>query len=372
MAPLLRNFLAMNWLLLAVTLGLSIFGLAAIYSATYMRADPAYANAMSRQALWLGIGIVLFFCVALVDYRWLRWGAIPLYLTGIGLLVFTRFKGATVFGARSWLDLGFFSIQTSQVAVFATIVTLAVCLSTFPRLHPFLKVLMCGAVMAAPMLLILDQPDLGSAIVLVPVFLCMLFVAGLPLRYLTSMVLLGVGALPLVAHLALKEYQWKRIMTFLDPDIDPLGAGWTINQSLIAIGSGGWDGKGWKAPNTLTEMGFLPSTIVHNDFVFSVIGETFGFVGGALLVAAFGFLLLNILNVAFHAEHQDKLGMLFVAGVGAQIFTHTFMNIGMTISVTPITGLPLPFVSYGGSFLVMMLVSMGLIQSVWIHRKREE
>ena len=195
----------------------------------------------------------------------------------------------------------------------------------------------------------------------------MMFVGAIPKRWLVSMLIIGLAIIPLVVNFGLKPYQYSRITTFLNPDLDPQGDGWNINQSLIAIGSGGFSGKGFKAPNTQNELGFLPATIVHNDFIFSVLGEQHGFVGGVILVAVLLLLFLIMLYVAIEAD--DDLGRLLVVGIVMLLFTHTFMNIGMTVSVTPITGLPLPFISYGGSFLMITLFSMGIVQSVWIHRK---
>jgi len=227
--------------------------------------------------------------------------------------------------------------------------------------------MICGAIVAVPWCLILIQPDLGSCIVWVPLLLAMMFIGGIPKRWLISMIIIGLAVIPLVVNFGLQPYQYARITTFINPDLDPKGAGWNINQSLIAIGSGGFYGKGFKAPNTQNELGFLPSTIVHNDFIFSVMGEQHGFFGGVILLAVFALLFVLMLYVALEA--RDNLGRLLAVGIVMLLFTHTFMNIGMTISVTPITGLPLPFVSYGGSFLMITLFSMGLLQSVWIHRK---
>ncbi len=225
----------------------------------------------------------------------------------------------------------------------------------------------CGAIVGAPWVMILIQPDLGSCIVWVPVVVAMMFIGNIPKRWLVAMLILAVAMIPIVVNFGLKDYQYKRITTFLNPDIDPQGDGWNINQSLIAIGSGGFYGKGFKAPNTQNELGFLPATIVHNDFIFSVMGEQHGFLGGVILIGVLALLFLASLYVAMEAD--DDLGRLLAVGVVLLLFTHTFMNIGMTISVTPITGLPLPFISYGGSFLMITLFSMGLLQSVWIHRK---
>jgi rod shape determining protein RodA len=296
-----------------------------------------------------------------------RFGAIPLYILGIVTLTATMFIGEKRFGARSWLDLGPMSFQPSQLAIMAGIMTLALFLSNTRTMPAFLRILCCGAIVGAPWVMILIQPDLGSCIVWLPVFMAMLFVGRIPKRWLILMMVVGLIFVPLVVHFGLKPYQYARITTFLDPESDPLGDGWNITQSLIAIGSGGWAGKGFKAPDSQNALGFLPHTIVHNDFVFSVMGEQHGFLGGLILICAFTILFLLMLGIAMQAE--DDLGRLLATGITMLLFTHTFMNLGMTISLTPITGLPLPLVSYGGSFVMITMLSFGLLQSIWIYRR---
>ncbi len=362
MHPLLRKIFGLNWLLFGLMLALLVYGIYAIYSATWMREQ----NFWSSQIVWACLGLPLFFAASLIDYRWIRFGAVPLYIVGIGALVAVMLFGEKRYGARSWLDLGFMNFQPSQLAIIAGIMTLAVYLEASKSSMPFLRLLACGAIVGAPWVMILLEPDLGSCIVWVPVLMAMLFIGGIPKRWLISMLAVGAAIVPLVVYFGLREYQYRRITTFINPNLDPQGAGWNINQSLLAIGSGGFYGKGFKAPNTLNELGFLPSTIVHNDFIFSVMGEQHGFVGGVALIAVFVLLLLVGLHVASRAN--DDLGRLVAIGIVMLLFTHTFMNIGMTISVTPITGLPLPLVSYGGSFLMITLLSLGLLQSIWIHR----
>jgi rod shape determining protein RodA len=368
MTPLLKKFLGMNWLLLAVMLALAAFGVVAIYSATYMREDPFVANFWRRQAIWIAIGLGTFLMASLVDYRWVKWGALPLYLIGIGLLILTRFIGTKVYGARSWLDLGPLNFQPSQLAVLSGIMVLSVFLSQFRTLHPMLRLLFCGVIVGGPMILILMQPDFGMTMVWIPVLLAMMFVGTIPVRYLLSLIISGLAIIPVAVNFVLKPYQRARITAFLDPEIDPQGAAWAINQSLIAIGSGGWAGKGFKAPNTQVELGFLPSTAVHNDYIFSAIGEQWGFIGGMILLAAFAVLLLTCLFTALRAS--DELGVLVSVGVVALILFHVFQNVGMTISLMPITGLPLPLISYSGSFVVIIMFGLGLVNSVWVHRKR--
>jgi len=363
MHPILRNFLRMNWLLFALMMGLLAYGVYAIYSATWMREQ----NFWTSQMVWILICLPMFFVVSLIDYRWVRFGAIPLYVLGILGLVAVMLVGEKRYGARSWIDLGPMSFQPSQLAIVAGILTLAVFLQKSRAMVPFLRILCTGAIVGIPWIMILIQPDLGSCIVWVPVVLAMMFVGGIPKRWLISILLLGLAMVPLVVHFGLKPYQYSRITTFLNPEADPQGDGWNITQSLIAIGSGGFSGKGFKAPNTQNELGFLPATIVHNDFIFSVMGEQHGFIGGVALIAAFALLFAVIMNIA--VEAVDDTGRLLAVGIVMLLFTHTFMNIGMTISVTPITGLPLPLVSYGGSFVMITLFSFGLLQSIWIHRK---
>jgi len=367
MTPFLRKLLGLNWLLVLNMLALAVFGVVAIYSATYMREDSVAADFWRKQANWVLVGFFAFMLVSLVDYRWIRWGALPVYLAGLFFLILTKFIGTKVYGARSWLHLGPVNFQPAQLAVIAGIMVLALFLSQFRQMHPMLRLLLCGAIAGAPCLLILLQPDLGEVIIWVPVLLALLFAAGLPLRYLICIVLVGIAFIPLAIHLGLKPYQQQRITAFINPDIDKQGASWAINQSLIAIGSGGWSGKGFKAPNTQIELGFLPATAVHNDYIFSAIGEQWGFVGGMFLLAGFAVLLLACLFVAFFAA--DQFGMLLVVGITALIFTHIFQNVGMTIALLPITGVPLPLVSYSGSFVLMIMFGLGIVNSVWVHRK---
>lgn len=367
MTPYLRKLLGLNWLLLANMLALAIFGVIAIYSATYMRDDPVSSEFWRKQANWVAIGFCAFMAVSLIDYHWIKWGALPMYAAGIVFLIATKFIGTKVYGSRSWLHLGPINFQPAQLAVIAGIMVLALFLSQFKQMHPMLRLLLCGAIVGAPCLLILLQPDLGEVIIWGPVLLALLFVGGIPVRYLVCIVLVVAAMIPIAANVGLKPYQQERLTAFIHPDVDKQGSSWAINQSLIAIGSGGWSGKGFKAPNTQIELGFLPSTAVHNDYIFSAIGEQWGFVGGIILLGAFALLLLTSLFVAFFAG--DQFGLLLVVGITALIFTHIFQNVGMTIAMLPITGVPLPLISYSGSFVLMIMFGLGIVNSVWVHRK---
>ena len=307
---------------------------------------------------------------SLIDYRWVRWGALPMYLAGLVFLILTRFIGTKVYGSRSWLHLGPINFQPAQLAVIAGIMVLALFLSQFREMHPdaaaaALRRDRRGAVSAHS-----DAAGPGRDHHLGP------GLAGAAFRRRNSAALSDLhrpdrGRAYSARHnLGLKPYQQERITAFINPEIDKQGSAWAINQSLIAIGSGGWSGKGFKAPNTQIELGFLPATAVHNDYIFSAIGEQWGFVGGMFLIGAFALLLLTCLFVAFFAG--DQFGLLLVIGVTALIFTHIFQNVGMTISMLPITGVPLPLISYSGSFVLVIMFGLGIVNSVWVHRKRRE
>lgn len=362
MTSLVRKLTGLQWPLLILVVVLGLFGIFAIYSATWMREQDFW----NRQLVWLCLGLLVCLGASLVDYQWIRRGALPMYLVALVGLVAVHLVGKRVYGSGSWLDFGIMSFQPSQLSILAGIMLMAMFLSDHEDMPSPLRIALCGAITGLPCALILAEPDLGSSLVWLPVMLAMLYAARVPARYLLTLILLAVAIIPLMVNFGLRPYQRQRIITFIDPELDPLGAGWTINQSLTAIGSGGWDGKGFKAENTLNELGFLPSTIVHNDFIFSVIGEQHGFIGGILLLLAF--LALVGLGLWVSLNAKDDFGRLLGVGLSTLIFTHVFMNIGMTIGLMPITGLPLPLVSYGGSFVLAVLFSVGLLQSIWVHR----
>src|SRR6188472_1509907 len=211
MTPFLRKLLGQNWLLLLTMLALAIFGVVAIYSATSTRADSYAADFWRKQANWVVVGVFAFMLTSLVHYRWIRWGALPMYLAGIVFLILTKFIGTKVYGARSWLHLGPINFQPAQLAIIAGIMVLALFLSQFKEMHPMLRLLLCGAIVGAPCLLILLQPDLGECMIWGPVVLALLFVGGTPVRYLICILLIVAALLPLAYNLGLKSYQKERI-----------------------------------------------------------------------------------------------------------------------------------------------------------------
>jgi rod shape determining protein RodA len=250
------------------------------------------------------------------------------------------------------------------------IITVSLFLVHFRNRDPLIHIAGTALIVAIPMGLIIKQPDMGMTLVWVPSILAVLLAAGIPKRHFILIMLSGLLALPVVLNFLLKPYQRSRITAFINPDADQLGAAWAVNQALIAIGSGGLSGKGFKATGTQVEQGFIPGTTVHTDYIFTAIGEQWGFIGACLLIGAFGLLLLACLFTAH--QSADELGLIMSVGFAAQIFFHVFQNVGMTIALVPITGLPLPFISYGGTFLIMVMFAMGLINSVWVHRRDPE
>ena len=366
MTPFLRKILGMNWVIVGLAIALCVLGVIAVYSATWFSSSQEYWH---KQITWCAAGIAVFFVVSLIHYNWTKWAALPMYLAGIALVMLTYTSlGQEHGGAKCWLRVpAVGTFQPSQLALTATVLTVGLFLAQFRRLHPFMRLIYTAVVVAGPMVLILKQPDFGMTIVFVPVILAMLFVAGIPKRHMISILLIGLAALPVVLNFGLKPYQRQRIVAFTDPTIDPLGAGWAINQSLIAIGSGGFSGKGFKATGTQVEQGFIPGTTVHTDYIFTAIAEQWGFVGGIVLISTFAVLLLTCLLTAH--QSADEYGLIISTGFTAQIFFHVYQNIGMTIALMPITGLPLPLISYGGTFLVLIMFALGVVNSVWVHRK---
>ena len=367
MTPLLRKLLGMNWMIIIPMLALAVFGVIAIYSCTYMREAAAYHDMWRKQIGWIVFSLIVFIIVSITDYRWVRWGALPLYLISTVFLILTLLVGVKKDGARCWLKLGPLVFQPAQLAVISGILIIALLLTQFRRIHPMLKLLACGIIGGAPALLILIQPDLGECLIWIPVVFAMLFIGHIPKRYLLTVILIMLAAMPIAYNFQLKAYQKARIIAVFDPEIDPKGAAWAVNNTMIAIGSGGWSGKGFKAPNTQVELGYVPQTTVPNDYIFAAIGEQWGFIGGSVLLSTLGILLGACLLTALTSA--DELGTLLCVGVGMLIFAHTFQNIGMCISLMPVTGVPLPLISYSGSFVCVIMFSLGLVNSVWVHRK---
>jgi len=354
-----RNF---DFVLLAATVLLIAFGIAMIYSATLD--TPALKELPLRQAIYAVVGLAFLALVAAIDYRSLERLQKPLYALTIASLLLVLFVGQITYGAQRWISGS--SLQPSELAKILVIVTLAQFLARHEKeVGRFRCVLNSIIYVAVPMVLIYLQPHLGTAIVLAVVWLIMALMAGMRLLHLGVLSFVGVLAMPLI-WFSLEDYMRKRLLLFINPAQDP-GARYNIDQALISIGSGGWLGKGY-ASGSQSQLHFL--RVRHTDFIFSVIGEEMGLLGALLFFALIGIVLWRILRAASLA--RDSFGRLIACGVAAVIFFQSMVNIGMNLGLLPVMGIPLPFISSGGSSLITLLIAEGLVQSmVMRHRKME-
>ncbi len=349
-----------DWFLLSVAVALGTIGLIEIYSSTLNMDSPSYAL---RQLVWLLAGVGLSFVVASVDYHVLAEHIAWIYVVTVGLLVGVLLFGSTVAGARSWFGIGSFGLQPSELTKLVVVVALARFLSEIHKRYLTLpQILVACAICGVPPLLVAAQPDLGTALTFVPILAIGLFVRGVRPAALVSGVLIVIFLLP-VTWAVLEDYQKDRILTFLQPESDPLGSGYQVIQSKIAIGSGGLWGTGL-FQGSQNQLGFLPTR--HTDFIFSVVAEELGFVGVCvtlLLLLVFVFRTLSLTLMP-----GDTLGLFIVLGIGGVFVFHILVNVGMVIGYMPITGIPLPFLSYGGSSVLTAFIGLGLIVSVRRYR----
>ncbi len=344
--------------LLTALLLLCGFGLVVLYSASGQSLPQ-----VERQAMRLAIAFGVLFGLAQIPPHTLRRWSPWLYLAGILMLTLVLVMGAVGKGAQRWLDLGFVRFQPSELVKLATPMMIAWFLSARP-LPPNGKALVASlALIALPVLLIARQPDLGTAILVASSGLFVLFLAGMSWRLIGGLALAGAAAAPLLWHF-MRDYQRQRVLTFIDPERDPLGAGYHIIQSKIAIGSGGLYGKGW-LNGTQSQLEFLPER--HTDFIFAVLGEEFGLVGAGLLLLLYLFIILRGLHIA--ARAQDSYSRLLAGALTLVFFVYLFVNTGMVSGLLPVVGVPLPLVSYGGTSLVTLMAGFGMLMSIHTHRK---
>lgn len=357
----LRKDFDYRLLLLAVII--CLIGLILLYSASYQRSLVSGVSFVVRQMVWAVIGLSALLIIANINYRKLVETSYILYAINLLLLVLVLFLGKVQLGAQRWLQLGNFVFQPSELAKVVIILLLAKYLGERDSRHQQTKkILVSLGIVAVPLILILKQPDLGTAIVFLAILFCMLYVWGAHLKYLLGLAGIGLVCSPFLWHF-LRDYQKQRLLVFLNPNIDPLGAGYTVIQSKIAIGSGGFLGKGWLA-GTQNQLNFLPEH--HTDFIFSVLGEEWGFLGSIVLILLYLFLINRGLKIA--GQTKDVSGKLLAVGVTAMLSFQIIVNIGMSIGLMPITGLTLPLVSYGGSSLLMTMISIGILLSIKMRR----
>ena len=431
----IKRLIEIDFTLLISIFLLSIFGILFIYSSGLTSAGVQVSDEYARQIIWVGAGFFLLIGIALIDYRRLYDFSGYLYLAILVILLYTKLFGRVVNGARSWIGIGSFGVQPSEFAKICTILYLAKFLESTQRSKETLyRLVVSGVIVMLPVALILAQPDLGTALVYIPIFLSMSFVAGMPLRYISFISLfiaLGGfltvlplwqeyiirGALPflralsnvkallfislmflvidgisifgfrkyqkkyfywiafvstlvisstlfsIAARSVLKEYQIMRLIVFLDPEVDPRGSGWNIIQSITAIGSGGVFGKGF-LQGTQSHYRFLPQQ--STDFIFSIFSEEWGFVGGLIVFALYYLISHRLLSTM--KTTADPFGAYICAGIASVIVFHFMINVGMTMGVMPITGIPLLFMSYGGSSLHAMMSGLGVTMSIYMRR----
>jgi len=356
-----------DWVLLLVTVVLVVLGEAMIYSgyeAAFSGAHTLWENTVFRQALFAAAGLILYFITVSIDYHlWYvlyRW----LYFAVLLMLIVTLVLGRTLFGATSWLPGGLFGIQPSELSKVLVILVTARLLGVDKEdLEKPLPFILSAAMLIPPVALIYVQPDFGTALIVVITWVGMVFLSGVRWRHMLILPIVGTIAAPLV-WFRLKGYMRDRVLMFLLPGYDPSGASYNITQALISIGSGGWWGKGFRQ-GTQSQLQFL--RVRHTDFIFSVLAEELGFVGAALTLVLFAILILRLLRIARLA--RDNYGQLIVAGVATMILSQTVINLGMNANLLPVTGLPLPMVSYGGSSLISTFIALGLAQSVLVRHK---
>ncbi|MFH1305825.1 MAG: rod shape-determining protein RodA [Candidatus Omnitrophota bacterium] len=348
-------------ILLCAVMMIAFLGIVFVYSATWSRGGNGFVSnsLVTRQCMWVVTGLVVLFIMANIDYLKVMDIAYFAYGLNLAVLVFILFFGGERYGAKRWLDLGVFSLQPSEFVKITTILALAAFLGEGrERIGTFRNYAGAVLLVAPAIVLIFLQPDLGTALVLIPILFAMLFICGEKVKYMALTTVIGVISLPFFWSL-MRGYQKKRLMVFVNPNLDPLGAGYTIIQSKIAIGSGGMFGKGL-LNGTQSYLRFLPER--HTDFIFSVIGEEWGFVGAVVLIGLYALVIARGIKIMARAD--DIYGKTIAAGVVTLIAFQVLVNISMTIGLMPVVGLPLPAISYGGSNTVTALMSVGLLLSV--------
>ncbi|ANT59671.1 rod shape-determining protein RodA [Salipiger sp. CCB-MM3] len=364
-----RKVLYINWPLVILLTAVACVGFLMLYSVAGGRLDTWAEPQMKR----FGLGLAAMFVVAMVPIWLWRNLSVLAYLGSLALLVAVELFGTVGMGAQRWIDIGFMRLQPSELMKISLVMVLAAYYDWLPLkktsrpLWVFLPILL----ILAPTGLTLIQPDLGTALLLMIGGGLIMFLAGVHWAYFAVVIAAGVGTIYTVFESRgtdwqlLKDYQFKRIDTFLDPSTDPLGAGYHITQAKIAMGSGGWTGRGFMQ-GTQSRLNFLPEK--HTDFIFNTLAEEFGFVGGMSLLTLYVLILLFCIFAAL--RNRDRFSSLLTLGIGLTFFLYFAVNMSMVMGLAPVVGVPLPMVSYGGSAMLVLMIAFGLVQSACIHRPR--
>jgi rod shape determining protein RodA len=359
-----------DWPMAIFAVLLAGFGQAMAYSNTVAAGDGIFdpGSTFARGLIWAAFAIIAFGIATAFDYKWLRTFAWPIYFVNLGLLVVTLVIGDGVSGAARWIPLGPFQFQFSELAKILMIVVLANYLASRQKTLDSIWTILGACVLVVPAwLLVLLQPDLGTSLVLGGILAGMLFMSGASVRWLAVLAAVIIAAVPIAWTYLLRDYQKQRLLSFLDPASDPQGSGYQLIQSQIAVGSGGFFGKGL-TNGTQNQLDFLP--VQTTDFVFALLCEELGFLGAMLVLGLFVALVWRILLTAWRS--QDPFGLAIAAGVASMLIVQVVINVGMVIGVMPITGIPLPFITHGGASLISIAVGLGILQSINIRQTRAE
>lgn len=365
----LRKVLFLNWPLIVLLTAVAGTGFLMLFSV----AGGAYAPWAEPQMKRFGLGLVLMVGVGLVPiWMWRNLAGVA-YGISVTLLIGVEFFGAVGMGAQRWIDLGVIRLQPSEMTKITLVMFLAAYYDWLPSKktsHP-LWVLLPILIIIVPTALVLKQPDLGTAILLMTAGGGLMFLAGVHWAYFATVIAAGFGTVAAVfqsrgtSWQMLKDYQFRRIDTFLDPSSDPLGAGYHITQSKIALGSGGWTGRGYMQ-GTQSRLNFLPEK--HTDFIFTTLAEEFGFIGGISLLALYALIIIFCITSAI--RNKDRFASLLTLGIALNFFLFFAVNMSMVMGLAPVVGVPLPLVSYGGSAMLVLMLAFGLVQSAHVHRPR--
>jgi rod shape determining protein RodA len=360
---LISNF---DWILFGLTIVISVIGVAAIYS-TGGAENGEPNRTFIKQIYWILLGLIGMTLILLVDYHLLERFTYIFYIAIIIIFIIIALTGKSILGARRWLSIGQLTFQPSEIAKIILIITLARYFDdrNIRGAYQIRNLAVPFIIVLIPVILIAKQPDLGTAVILFFIFVSMSFFMKINPKSFFILIGSFVLSLPLLWHF-MKDYQRNRILTLMNPQTDPLGSGYHIIQSKIAIGSGGYAGKGFMS-GTQSQLNFLPEK--HTDFIFSVFAEEIGFIGTALLISAYLVILIKGIDVIYHA--RDRSGALMAIGVVSMLAFHIIFNIGMTTGIFPVVGIPLPFMSYGGSSLITNFMAIGLLLNIKMRRFKE-
>ncbi len=350
---------------LAIVFIICAGGLFILHSATQVKGLPFVESYVFRQISWIALGTALLLLLINISYQKFIDISYALYTVNVTLLALVLILGRERLGAQRWFAIGDFAFQPSEFIKISFILVLANVLGSKRTDLEHARALALPLILlAVPFLFVLVQPDLGTALLLIPIFFAMTYTAGARVKHLVILVLSGLAAMPFFWHF-LRDYQKQRLLVFLNPNVDPLGAGYTIIQSKIAVGSGGLIGKGWLA-GTQNQLNFLPER--HTDFIFSVVGEEWGLFGSLVLILLFFLIVRRSLDIA--SSTNDMYGKLIAVGIVTLLTLQVVINIAMTIGFMPVVGIPLPFVSYGGSSMLTSFIAIALLLNIGMRRSR--